>query len=260
VNTRADDKAMKRILIPGSLLLMMLPGISCGKKYYQLKDTNSQFYHIEDSTARVVDSDAVRLIRPYKQNLDSIVNEVLAVSDTEMTKGTPESLLGNFVADLVLKRALITYTQAIDFCLLNNGGLRSSLPAGKITVGKVYELMPFENEAVVLKLTGATVQELFDKIAKKGGEPISGARFTISNGRAEDIYINGSEFNPKRTYIMVTSDYLANGGEDLFFLKDALQNQMLGVKLRDLIISHLRAENSGGVSIKAALDERIKVK
>jgi 2',3'-cyclic-nucleotide 2'-phosphodiesterase (5'-nucleotidase family) len=250
---------MKRFLCSVSVLIMLL-SFSCGKKYFRLKDTHSTFYHFNDSAAPVEDSAAVRLIRPYKQRLDSIVNEVLAVSDTEMTKGTPEGLLGNFVADLILKRSLITYNPAIDFCLLNNGGLRSSIPAGPVTLGKVYELMPFENEAVVLKLSGATVQQLFDKIAQKGGEPIAGARFTISNGRAEDIYINGSEFNPRRTYIMVTSDYLANGGEDLFFLKDALQNQMLGIKLRDLIISHLRAENSGGVRIKAALDERIRVK
>lgn len=68
-------------------------------------------------------------IQPYKESLDAEMNEVLVYSEKAMIKGTPESELGNFVADLSLKIITEKIPEAnIDFCLLNNGGLRTSLP------------------------------------------------------------------------------------------------------------------------------------
>ena len=40
------------------------------------------------------------------------------------------------------------------------------LPAGPVTVGSVFELMPFENQLVVLDAPGAVVQQLFDYAAR----------------------------------------------------------------------------------------------
>ena len=48
------------------------------------------------------DSITNSIILPYRLGIDSIMNEVLCVSDVEMTKGRPESILGNFVSDLCL--------------------------------------------------------------------------------------------------------------------------------------------------------------
>ena len=52
------------------------------------------------------DSDSITntIILPYRLGIDSIMNEVLCVSDLEMTKGRPESILGNFVSDLCLEQ------------------------------------------------------------------------------------------------------------------------------------------------------------
>ena len=48
----------------------------------------------------------------------------------------------------------------IDFCLLNNGGLRTSLPQGNITRRKIFELMPFENELVVVTISKEKMTDL----------------------------------------------------------------------------------------------------
>ena len=116
------------------------------------------------------DSLAATIIAPYKLAIDSVMNEVLCVSDMEMKKGKPESLLGNFVTDLCLQQ----YADVADICIMNNGGLRASLPKGKITRGKIYELMPFENELVVLKLSKYDFLRLLDYLVSRGGEPFSG--------------------------------------------------------------------------------------
>ena len=61
----------------------------------------------------------------------------------------------------------------IDFCLLNNGGLRFSLDSGNITRGDIYKLMPFDNKMVIVKIFKEDIFEIFRYIEKKGGEPIS---------------------------------------------------------------------------------------
>ena len=50
------------------------------------------------------DSTTNSIIMPYSLGIDSVMNEVLCISNMEMTKGKPESLLGNFVSDLCLKQ------------------------------------------------------------------------------------------------------------------------------------------------------------
>ena len=82
------------------------------------------------------------MVTPYKSKMDSIMNEVLGTSDQALLKGLPEATLGDFVADAVLKKTNDAYIPSdnikADICLLNNGGLRSQLPKGKITLGNVF--------------------------------------------------------------------------------------------------------------------------
>ena len=47
-----------------------------------------------------------------------------------------------------------------DICVMNNGGLRSTLAKGKITRGDIYTLMPFENKLVILELDRESYLEL----------------------------------------------------------------------------------------------------
>ena len=90
---------------------------ACSVQYNLQSHTETSF----DVSAEA-DSVSLSIIAPYKTGVDSIMNEVLCISKIEMTKGNPESLLGNFVTDLCLQQ----YSDA-DICVMNNGGLRSSL-------------------------------------------------------------------------------------------------------------------------------------
>jgi 2',3'-cyclic-nucleotide 2'-phosphodiesterase (5'-nucleotidase family) len=38
----------------------------------------------------------------------------------------------------------------IDICLLNQGGIRSTLPKGNVTSRTAFKIMPFENSLVVV--------------------------------------------------------------------------------------------------------------
>ena len=197
-----------------------------------------------------VDSTVLAIITPYQNGIESQMNEVLCVSEMEMNKGKPESLLGNFVTDLCLN-----YADA-HVCVMNSGGLRSSLPKGNITRSDIYTLMPFENELVVLELDSESFKGLVDYITKRGGEPFSGMTLKASSkgydieevSRMEDYF----DFNKGNKIRVLTSDYLANGGDKMWFFKDKEQNKV-GIKLRDAIIDHCSKSDT----ISSKLDNRL---
>ena len=192
------------------------------------------------------DSFSLNIINPYKKSIDSVMNEILCFNKTKMEKAKPESLLGNFVADLCIYET--NSYDMIDFCLLNNGGLRSSLDHGDITRGDIYKLMPFDNKIVIVKIFKEDILEIFNYFEKKGGQPISKLRVEIENNKV----VNHNLDLKKDTFHVLTSDYLANGGDNMtFFVDKEVEN--LNVMLRDLIIEHCKRKDT----ITSSLDQRI---
>ena len=219
--------------------------IACSPSY------NLQSHHDEVIEVQApVDSTVLAIITPYQNGIESQMNEVLCVSEMEMNKGKPESLLGNFVTDLCLN-----YADA-HVCVMNTGGLRSTLQKGNITRGDIYTLMPFENELVVLELDSESFKGLVDYITKRGGEPFSGMTLKASSkgydieevSRMEDFF----DFNKGDKIRVLTSDYLANGGDKMWFFKDKEQIKV-GIKLRDAIIDHCSKSDT----ISSKLDNRL---
>ncbi len=199
-------------------------------------------------------------IRPFKAEVDKAMDVVLAASEQALTKGQPEGLLGDFVADLLLKKVNgegNADVLAADFCVLNNGGLRTNFPKGTITKRNVFELMPFDNELYVLTLDGKKVKELFGFIGSKGGVPVSGVRMKLKDKVPRDIAVNGVPFNENRSYKVLTSDYLAFGGDKMDFFKNAIRTEALNKKIRDVIIEYLLGESKAGRTVNAQLDGRI---
>ena len=63
---------------------------------------------------------------------------------------------------------------------MNNGGIRSGLPAGEVSYAMLYEVDPFQNELVRVRLTGRQVRQMLEQ-ALHSGAPylhVSGIRVT----------------------------------------------------------------------------------
>jgi 2',3'-cyclic-nucleotide 2'-phosphodiesterase (5'-nucleotidase family) len=140
---------------------------------------------------------------------------------------------------------------------LNYGGLRSSLPKGAITMRNIYELMPFENELVVVEIKGAKVRDLLNYLATKDGMPETGIRMSIKDNKAINASIQGVSFDESKSYLIITSDYLAQGGDEMNFFLDPIAYYPLGVKVRDAIIDYLKEQTQKGNTVSAQLDKRI---
>jgi 2',3'-cyclic-nucleotide 2'-phosphodiesterase (5'-nucleotidase family) len=188
------------------------------------------------------------------------MNVVLAESEYPMERGVPESRLGNFVSDVCMIEAEKIYNTStnkqIDFAFFNNGGLRRALPKGKITKGDVFELMPFENELVVLTLDAIRVKKIFNFIASKEGAPVSGTKFQIKDKEAFNIFIRNKPLDSIQTYHVLTSDYLANGGDSYDFIVEA-PRESLNLKVRDALIQYLTKAGVEKKIINVNIDGRI---
>lgn len=209
-----------------------------------------------------LDSSIIQLYQPYKAELDKDMHRVISFSETEMEKDKPESLLTNFLGDLLLDEAAReSVSQGLDVkpdvSFFNYGGIRTLLPKGNITVGKIYELMPFENEMVLVKLKGEKMKEFLDYVADHGGDSVGGARFKIKGEKADEITIGGRAFDPEKSYWLVTNDYVAAGGDGLSMLQNNEQFIKTGAKIRDVIIRYMERQQEENRNIVAKLDGRI---
>jgi 2',3'-cyclic-nucleotide 2'-phosphodiesterase (5'-nucleotidase family) len=97
--------------------------------------------------------------------------------------------------------------------LLNTGGIRSSLGKGDLTLGDFYKIMPFDNTIVWIELPIEALDDIAAYVTKTGGEPISNC--TVEKGK---LKLNSMREEAK-TCIVITSDYLANAGDKMDFLK-----------------------------------------
>ncbi len=99
-----------------------------------------------------------------------------------------------------------------DMGLVNMGGLRNILPKGDITVGAVFEILPFENSLCVLTMKGTDMKRLFKAIASLHGEGVSGIRLEINKkGELLNATIGGKPVVDDQLYTVATIDYLADG-------------------------------------------------
>jgi 2',3'-cyclic-nucleotide 2'-phosphodiesterase (5'-nucleotidase family) len=172
-----------------------------------------------------------KIIEPYAEGLDSVMNKVIGFCPMFLQKQKPSSTLGSMMADAVLYISEKEgYT--VDFCILNYGGIRSTLDSGDITLGETFELMPFENQITILKISEDIAQDLRKHILKKGGEPMSSG-FEILRGPTKN----------RPFYHVAINDYMANGGDGYQFLSNATQRWDTHIKIRDGLIEYIKTHN-----------------
>ncbi len=210
------------------------------------------------AATEISDSAMLSLIEPYKQAQAVEMGVVIGESEQLMHASLPEGLLNAFVSDAMLQYA--NTQKPTDIAITNFGGLRNDLPQGPITVGHIFQIMPFDNALVFLELRGEDVEDLADAIAAKGGEVQSGLSLTIDDdGEADNVRVNGKPIDDERIYRIVTTDYLSYGNDHLEPLANYVKIETLGVMLRDALIEHISRETQAGKTIRATLKNQIHV-
>ena len=190
------------------------------------------------------DEGFAKFIEPYTLKLNKEMNQKISYTQVNLTKEGDNSNLGNLLADYTFDGADV-WTKAnlnknVDAALINIGGIRTTIGKGDILLKNVFEVMPFENEVIIVKMKGSDVQGLFDYYAKtQVNNPVSHLYIETNNGQLTKTLINGKVVDPNQDYYIATSDYLALGGDNMKFFSKG-ESIPTGIKLRDLFIDYFK--------------------
>lgn len=240
-------------LLVGTLCLLYASSLTAkvNLKAYARMDVDQRY----DSLAPTAIS---KLMQKYTDLVDNIVKRPIGTSAQYMESRAPESLLSNFLSDQLWLKAAEHTPEGVDLAIINFGGIRAPLPAGPLTVGDVYRIMPFENEMVVLELKASDLLTILNRIAKEGGEGVSNIQMTILGGKIASMTIAGKPLDETQTYWVATIDYLADGNSGMTAFKNALQRIDTHIKLRDAYISQIEKLTAQGKQVNSQLDGRIR--
>jgi 2',3'-cyclic-nucleotide 2'-phosphodiesterase (5'-nucleotidase family) len=157
---------------------------------------------------------------------------------------TSESPLGNLLVDLLHQAR-----PDADLAIRNGGALRTGLPAGPLTYGRLFEALPFDNQVAELHVpAGLLRRDLAHALASSRDViSVSGARLVATcRGTTLELALERPDGRPiadQDVLHIVTSDYLAIGGDGLLQV-DTLQKHPARFDdkhlVRDLIAEQLR--------------------
>lgn len=171
------------------------------------------------------------IVASYAAQLDGVRRGVAGQTAAALpTDGcrAGECAFGDFVADAMLGSA-----HGAEVALMNAGGLRTGLPAGRVTLGDVMTALPFGNTVATLTLTGADLRAALAhglSRAGKGAFPqVAGMRVGWRRGAADPVssvelrQTDGRfvPLDPARRYLVVTNDFLRRGGDGYAVLRSA---------------------------------------
>ncbi|HEV8612550.1 MAG TPA: 5'-nucleotidase C-terminal domain-containing protein [Gemmatimonadales bacterium] len=169
------------------------------------------------------DAGTAAIVARYRPEVEQLSKRVVAVlRDSLLTPRGREFPLGNLIADA--QRAAAPGT---DVALMNNGGIRRDLYPGPLSYNDLFELQPFGNSLLRVRLTGAALKDVLEH-ALAGGRPdghVSGltvrydSRRPVGDRVLELRGADGSPVRPERSYSLVVSDFLQGGGGGFAMLR-----------------------------------------
>ncbi|MEO6303191.1 MAG: 5'-nucleotidase [Bacteroidia bacterium] len=237
------------------LFLSVLTFVSCSKNYLKQKEDFTHYslkQNQEGENAKIT-------IAEYKVKVDAETEKIIATSSDALTKDGEECTLGNFVCDALKYTSKKVFKDSlIDIVLINRGGLRINLPKGNIKVMTIFELMPFENELVMLKISGDKLLQGIPTILEKN-HPFLGLQLKAQNNELLESTINKTSIDETKIYTIITSDYLANGGDNFVFLKEPLSIEKSNLKIRDAIINYCTYLTENKKQITPYIDGRLQI-
>ena len=199
-------------------------------------------------------------VEPFRDRINQVLDSTLAYAPKSLLldDGKRKTPMGNLMHRIVFSEAAPIFKSRtgkdLDFVVLNYGGVRSIISAGKVTARNAYEVMPFENYIEVVELNGAAVRKLIDFLTKATRRhPISGIQIvTDKNGSLESVNIQGKPFDENRNYYVATSDYLVQGGASIGFFDEMVSVTDTDYLLRNALIDYFKKVDT----VQSVVDDR----
>ena len=192
---------------------------------------------IKITKEELADSSLTTFIAPFKEEMDAQMQLKIAESEHDFIVKRPSSNLMNWMADAVF----VNQTRNVrlnlpTFCLLNTGGIRSSIGKGDVLLKDLFKVMPFDNTIIWAKIPMTSLEKISAYLIKSGGEPISNVE--MKNGQ---LLLSSVGENVTVNYFwVITSNYLFNGGDNMNFFHDAVETVETKILIRDVLIQEAK--------------------
>ena len=208
---------------------------------------------VDASDDAIQDTVYLKQLAPIKADLEREMNVQIGYAPERLWVANPECPMLNWATDALWDAAKAVYPGRVDIAIVNMGGMRCEWQQGLITKGDVFELMPFDNELVVLTLKGEDIIALCESFAQYGGQGVAGMRVKTVDGKLADVQVGGKAVDPKALYTVATSDYLSGGTDHMDALTRSVEYWRSESKIRDLYLEAVRTQDT----IRAAVDGRM---
>jgi 5'-nucleotidase len=202
-------------------------------------------------------AEALELVRELEARAPSLCEEIRCATAPLLRDRNGESAVGDLVTD-----AMLAAFPEADVAIQNSGGLRSDLPAGPLRLQHAHAVMPFDNQILLVEMTGEQLTRLL-RIGSSGAHgllQIAGGtyRFDASRTTGSDLdgdgsiadwerdrlcgaTVSGAALDPAAIYLVATTDFLHDGGDHLGPAFSGTPVRGRGPLLRDALVAHLRA-------------------
>jgi 5'-nucleotidase / UDP-sugar diphosphatase len=156
-------------------------------------------------------------LKPFQDNgqarLLVPVGETVGVFDGDRARVRSQPTnLGILIARSMLERT------GADLAIMNSGGIRDSLPEGRITYRDVLKVQPFGNTISLVRLNGAELLKYLEATAKMsagaGAFPHTvGVQMVIEGGVLKDAKVDNQPIDARREYRVAINNFTAGGGD-----------------------------------------------
>jgi 2',3'-cyclic-nucleotide 2'-phosphodiesterase/3'-nucleotidase len=196
------------------------------------------------------DANTLAIYNKYNEELEPVLGKILGKTTVTLDhdRFAAPSLLGEWSCEVMREKV------GVQIAMTNGGGLRVPIPAGDITAGILYEVMPFDNTLYTMKLSGADVKANIEHGIMNedvGWVQIAGVRVTYDpkaeagNRITSMILEDGTPVEMDKYYTVVTNDFMATNGDKYNFDK-ALDKLDTFIPVRDAMMEAV--EKAGVIS------------
>jgi 5'-nucleotidase len=198
-------------------------------------------YHV--SSGARASPEVEDVVRRADARVANIVRRPLARMATALPRLGEDYPLGNLIADAQ------RWAGQADAAFVNNGGIRTSLPAGTVTYGQLFEVQPFENPLRRMDVSGSALRAYLEALLRDG-EPrthVSGmvVRYDPARRAGQRIVsvttANGTPLRDDASYTVVLNEYMATGRDGLILARGATKDEQLGPTDLDALVAYLES-------------------
>ncbi|MEV5595862.1 bifunctional metallophosphatase/5'-nucleotidase [Streptomyces sp. NPDC052496] len=228
-------------------------------------------------------ADMTALIQRWNKLAAPVANKPVGYISADIPgrgAATPESPLGDLIADAQLEATKADGKGGAQLALMNPGGVRADLAHkasgsegdGVVTYGEAFTVQPFTNMTNVVTLTGAQLLTALQQQVSGANEASpkilqvsEGLTYTLDltksgAGRvvADTVRLDGAPLDPAKSYRVAMNEFLAGGGDGFTVLKEG-KDKYVGPSDLDALTAYLTAHSSASAPLAPPKADRITV-